>query len=779
MINKNYITVNSKETVEKLVNYIQEYEILAFDTESTGLNVRKVKVVGWSVSGKEGDGFYFPTLVWNKDKEVLESPVIEGKLAEDISKQVLKLLIGKKLVLHNASFDCRLVKNYYGIDLIPYIYVDTGLLVHTLNEEGAFGFGNPFALKSIAKMHQKELGLNIEEEANKEQIELKKSIKENGGETTSFNYEIYKADVEILSKYGAADTDLTLRICNLYLKKLKEQELEKFFFEDEVMPIYREVTIPMEEYGVDLDIPLLEKTKKEINQDLEENRKIVIDSLMKLPEVKNWVIMQAFRFFPPSAKGNWAQELVKKYNIPVPVSEKTGKYMLSKKFILELPESKYRNFLLTGNVEYLDEMDTAKISMGMWKEANGGEYINIQSKKHLSEIVFGCLGIKSKSKTDKGNEQFDVKIVEHLAKDHEWAENLRVYNKLLKIKSAYVDRFLDNNENGRYYFYFKQNGTISGRYGSDAQQLPKPKEEGDDVPIILHYNNLVRSFFIAGPGRKVIDADYQSLEPHCFASVTGDENLREIFRKGYDFYSTVAIKTEKLDKDKRNYPNGVSPDPASPVFLKKIDPTKRNRAKAYSLGVAYGMGGYALGQFLGIPTKEGEFLVEGYLNGFPGLRRWREESREFAKKNGYIKNYVGRVRHLEKLKFLHEQFGEKLMDFNFRRELGRQLGSPTTANGFYREYRNSLNNSLNFQLQSLAASVVNRAALQINRRAKKMGINAQVQCQVHDQLIVNCEESRAEEFAPIVQDIMENTTKLPGIELKAPPEIGNNWLETH
>ena len=113
-------------------------------------------------------------------------------------------------------------------------------------------------------MNQEALGLDIEKAANEEQIELKDSIKNNGGSVTKESFEIYKADLDILSKYASADTDLTLRICNLYLSKLKEEGLEKFFFEDEVMPIYREVTLPMEMLGVDLDMDLLNKINVEI-----------------------------------------------------------------------------------------------------------------------------------------------------------------------------------------------------------------------------------------------------------------------------------------------------------------------------------------------------------------------------------------------------------------------------------------------------------------------------------------------------------------------------------
>jgi DNA polymerase I-like protein with 3'-5' exonuclease and polymerase domains len=684
------------------------------------------------------------------------------------------MLKGKKLVMHNASFDTRFTKNYYGVDLLEDLWIDTALLVHTVYEEGAFGFGNPFGLKSIAIMNQKELGLDVEEDANKEQIELKESIKANGGEITKVNFEIYKADLDILGKYAAADTDLTLRICYLYLERLKDEGLEEFFFDEEVMPIYKEVTVPMEEFGVDLDMELLEKTNEEIKADLAANRKIVMESLLKIPEAKNWVIDTSLREFPPNNKGNWAQELVKMFSVNLPKSEKTGKYSLTQKRIEELEEEdcpiNVKNFLLSGDLDHLEANDVLRISTNLWKEKNDGDFINIQSKKHLGEIVFKYIGEEAISKTSKGQDQFDMGMLEVLSKKYDWAENLRVYNKLLKIKSTYVDRFIDGAEDGRYYFYFKQNGTVSGRYGSDAQQLPKPKEEGEDAPIIVRYTNIVRAFLTAGKGRKVIDADYESLEPHCFASVSGDERLREIFNKNYDFYSTVAIQTEKLE--------GVSADKSAPNFLKKVDPVKRNQAKAYSLGIAYGMEAYALGRTLEIPTKEAEKLVDGYLNGFPQLKEWRVNSREQVKNYGFIKNKVGRIRHLPKVQRVQEKFGEKILDWRFRKELEQRYDKDKVMK-VYRDYRNGLNNCLNFQLQSLAAAVVNRAAVQINRKAKEMGIDAVVQAQVHDQLIINVREDQAEEFAPIVQKLMEETTQLEGVTLKAPPEISDNWRDGH
>ena len=547
------------------------------------------------------------------------------------------------------------------------------------------------------------------------------------------------------------------------------------------MPIYREVTVPMEAHGVDLDMELIEKVHGEIIIDQKKNKEIVMKSLLDISEVKEWIMDTAFKEYPPSHKGNWAQRLAQRYSLNLPKSEKTGKYSITQKHVEALDDSPAKDYLMTGDINVLEELEVARISMAMWKETNDGDYINIQSKKQLGEIVFKYMGITPKvagSNTKSGRAKFDMDMIKDLSKDYPWAENLRVYNRLLKIKSTYVDRFRDRQEDGRYYFYFKQNGTVSGRYGSDAQQLPKPLEEGEEAPIIMKYVNVVRRFLIAGPGRKVIDADYESLEPHCFASVTGDTALQEIFNKGWDFYSTVAIKTERLNEDKVRFPNGVSADKKADNYLKKLDAPARNKAKAYSLGIAYGMEAYALKMTLGVDQKTAEKLVQGYLDGFPELKAWRENSRLQVKAHGYIKNYVGRVRHLPKVQKTYIKFQDRMMDWRFRKELEVTYGKDIVLQA-YRDYRNGLNNCLNFQLQSLAAAVVNRAALKINLKAKELGIDAICQAQVHDQLIVNVDDKDAEMFAPFVQEIMENTTKLPGVTLKAPPEIANNWAEGH
>lgn len=764
---KSYVIVDTVEKTKQLAKYILESDLVSFDIETNSLNTRKGKIIGFSVTTEVGTGYYYPTMIFSNG-ELIEN-TIEGQPCHQTAKKLIYLLAGKKIIGHNLSFDTRFVKCFYGVNLTPYIYADTMLMVHTVKEEGAgFGSSAPFALKEIAKMVQSEIGLDVESEANEEQLALKESIKSNGGSTSKDNYEIYKADLPVLGKYAVADTDLALRIFLYFSNILESEGLTKFFYEDEVMPLYREVTIPMEECGVRLDMDLITRAKQSVSDDLNKYHNIVTQELLQKPEVRTWVIYRATEDYPPSNKGAYAQELAKELDLPFKKLE-SGKYSISSNTVANLEEGPVKQFFLTNDPEHLSEDLKIKISVKMWKEQNNGNYFNIQSKDHMGEIAFGALGIKPLSSTKTGKPQFDDELIQSIFKKHDWARSLRIYNKLLKIKSTYVDRFLESEEGGNYYFYYKQHATVSGRYGSDAQQLPRPKEEGDDDPIVVEYNNMIRAFFIPKEGNVFIDCDYSSLEPRVFSHVSGDEGLYEIFFKDYDFYSTIAVKTEKLTQ--------YSPDPKDPNFLKKVAPNLRNKAKAYSLGIPYGQGAYALGKLINVSTKEAQKLVDAYLDGFPNLKKWMTESRLFAKENGYIKNQVGRIRHLPKLKKLYEVFGDSLQDFNFKKQIERQYGQDK-AKSMIGVWKNSINNSCNFQIQSLAASIVNRAAIAINRELVNKGIKGGVICNVHDQLIIEVEESRAKEAAEIVQDKMENTTKL-NVPLVAIPQIAKNMKEGH
>ena len=512
---KIYKTVTTQDGVVELMNYIKEGNIIAYDTETTSVNPRTGDIIGFSVSCNINEGYYFPTKEWNVDKQVVEDLRIGGIKCEDIAIKLIQGLLGKKLVMHNASFDVRYTLNCYGIDLRDDLYCDTMMLRHTLKEDG------PFGLKAIAIELQNELGLDAEKEANEEQIRLKESIKNNGGTTTKTNYELYKADMAIIGEYAAADTDLTLRVMTHYLPILKEENLWDFFFVDEVMPLYRNVTIQMEEVGVELDMELLHKLDGEVGKEIVKLEKEVIDSLMALPETKRWAMEKARAAHPPKKRGNF------------------GKLLLEIEGELNNPTGA-KAFLADGDESHLDVVDSVKVSLELLKRKEGS-LINIGSKNQLAELCFNYLGIKPISKTRKGTNQFNEELVVAISKDYEWAAKMKDYNKLKKIKSSYIDRFLEKQEEGRWYPYVKQNGTTSGRFSSDSQQLPRILEPGEASELVRKYSNQVRSFLRAEEGRRLVICDQSSLEPRVFASVSNDPNLINVFlNNGFIVHFTLS-----------------------------------------------------------------------------------------------------------------------------------------------------------------------------------------------------------------------------------------------
>ena len=134
MIEKKYYLVTDRDTVNLLLQHIDESETIAYDTETNSLNPRKGKVVGFSVSGDVGIGFYMPTMMWNTVSQTLDECTIDGVGCNTLTKAILKKLKGKKLVMHNASFDIRFTKNFYKVDLLDDLWIDTALLVHTVKE---------------------------------------------------------------------------------------------------------------------------------------------------------------------------------------------------------------------------------------------------------------------------------------------------------------------------------------------------------------------------------------------------------------------------------------------------------------------------------------------------------------------------------------------------------------------------------------------------------------------------------------------------------------------
>ena len=744
---KSYKIITDEAGVVELANYIKNGNIIAYDTETTSVNPRTGQIIGFSVSAQVGEGYYFPTRKWDADAQQLVDLTIGGKSCDAIAIQLIKMLLDKKLVMHNASFDVRYTKNFYGVDLRDALYCDTMLLRHTLKEDG------PFGLKDIAIEIQNELGLDAEKDANEEQIRLKESIQNNGGSITKTNYEIFKADMNLLGEYAAADTDLTLRVMTHYLPILKEQDLWDFFFVEEVMPLYKTVTIQMEETGTELNIELIEKTKKDINADIARLEEEIISDLMKIPQVQQWVVKRALTNHPPKKRGHYGKRVEAKLD---ELLDRDGGLA----------------FLKSGDPNDLNEQDKIAISLDLLKQKDG-TFVNISSKQQLSEMCFKYMKIKPMSQTRKGTDQFDDGMIDALSKEHGWAFKLRDYNKLNKIQSAYVDRFLDNSENGRYYWYFKQHGTTSGRFSSDSQQLPRVLEEGEQSELVLSYNNIIRSFLRAEEGRRFIICDQSSLEPRVFASVSNDPNLINVFLDNEDLYCRVAIQAFKL--------KGMSAKKSDENYVKNLRPEYRQRAKSIALAIPYGAGAWQIGQSLNIPIRDAQKMIDGYLEGFPELAKWMSDSHLRAQTFGFVKNKTGRIRHLDRVKLIYEKFENSLIEPGPFAQMKRMAKTPEQTAQLMKlrmEYKNGLNNCKNFQIQSLAASIMNRSAIQIHKRFKEEGLDACIMLQIHDEFVVNASVDCVERASAITKECMETTVAI-ATGLVAEPSIAKDFGEGH
>ena len=351
--------------------------------------------------------------------------------------------------------------------------------------------------------------------------------------------------------------------------------------------------------------------------------------------------------------------------------------------------------------------------------SEAGVDFNINSPKQLGEVLFEKLGLPGAKKTKTGYST-NADILEKLAPDYEIVRNVLEYRKLTKLYSTYVVGLLKvADDEGRIHTQFKQTGTATGRLSSAEPNL-------QNIPIRTEEGRELRKYFIASPGRVLIDADYSQIELRLLAHISGDENLISAFRSGMDIHTSTAATVF-----------GVSPE--------NVTPELRKRAKAVNFGIIYGIGDFSLAGDLGISVKQARAYINSYLASYPEVNAYLKDIIAEARAHGYVTTLFGRRRYIPEISghnAVQRKFGERV--------------------------------AMNSPIQGSAADIVKLAMLGVSRKLNEEELDARLILQVHDELIVEASEKDAERAAEILREQMEGAVEL-SVPLTVDLSTGKRW----
>jgi DNA polymerase I-like protein with 3'-5' exonuclease and polymerase domains len=692
------IIIDTPQGVQDLIVYLDSFDYVAFDTETTGVT-KQDEIIGYSICCEEDKAYYTILAAWNKDQQKLGYyPDIKAATIPLIQK-----LQQKSLVMHNGVFDSMMVEAYFKIPLIQSLHTDTMVLAHLLNENRSVG------LKQLGKEY-------FGEDATKEQEEMKASIEANGGNTIKDNYELYKGDARLIAKYGAKDALLTFNLFHILVPELYDQNLDKFFYEDESMPLLRGPTYQLNTVGLQVDTNRLLTLKKQLEAECAEIKHFINSEIAQHVKEK----------YPGTKKTNH-------FNFE---SNQQLSWLLFGKLGLRFEK------LTSGGRTMAKTMGLSCYTVGE-KKAFIETCLQREGKIYVpAAIVNGKKVSAKKYKAPWGYIAVDKRTLSIYSEKYEWIAKLLEYKKKMKLLCTYVEGIEERTKYGIIQPSFLQTGTSSGRYASRSpnfQNLPR-----DDKRI--------KECIVARPGKTFVGLDYSQLEPRVFAYYSNDARLKAAFESEDDFYSVIGMsvygKTDCIPR------KDGSPD-AFGVKYKRL----RDLSKVIALASTYGATANQLAPTTGKSIEETQQDIDDYFEAFPGVLTMMKEAHELAKKNGYVENLFGRRRRMPDALRINKIYGNK------------------EHRKYPYEVRNILNLAVNHRIQSTGASIVNRAAIRFNKNIKELGIMAQLVLQVHDSLIVECDEQDAETVSLLLQDAAETTTILPGVLLEAIPKTGKTLAE--
>lgn len=355
-------------------------------------------------------------------------------------------------------------------------------------------------------------------------------------------------------------------------------------------------------------------------------------------------------------------------------------------------------------------------------EIAGGSF-NLNSPKQLAEVLFMKLNIAPVKKTKTGLST-NVEVLEELeARGEEIAKYILEYRKLSKLKSTYVSALpKQTDENGRIHTSFNQTGTATGRLSSSDPNL-------QNIPVKTDDGMRIRRGFVAKQGCKLLGIDYSQIELRVLTEISEDENLIKAYREGKDLHDLTARKIFGLSDDK------------------EVLREERIAAKIVNFSIIYGKTAFGLSKELKISRKDAEDYINRYFEQYPMVAELEREIVHKAEETGYAETYFKRRREIE---------GIHSRNKNIKSQAERM--------------------AVNTVIQGTAAEIIKKVMIELYKIFKDKD-DIKLLLQVHDELIFEIKEDKAEEYKKIIEDIMKNSVKFKNVELEVNSSIGDNWAE--
>lgn len=355
-----------------------------------------------------------------------------------------------------------------------------------------------------------------------------------------------------------------------------------------------------------------------------------------------------------------------------------------------------------------------------------GHEFNIASPKQVGEVLFGEMKIVEKpKKTKTGQYVTSEEVLQQLRSKAPIVADILEHRGLKKLLGTYVDALpkLINPCTGHIHTSFNQAVTATGRLSSsdpNLQNIPVRGEDGKEI----------RKCFIPEPGELFFSADYSQIELRVMAHLSGDKNMIEAFREGYDIHAATAAR---IYKEK----------------IEDVSRDQRTKAKRANFGIIYGITVFGLAERLEISRDEAKQLIDGYFETFPDVHAYMEKAKELAREHGYAETFFHRRRYLPDI---------------------------TSHNATVRNFAER--NAINAPIQGSAADIIKIAMVKIYERFRKEGIRSKMILQVHDELNFSVVPEEKEKVERIVLEEMQNAYPLQ-VPLVADSGWGKNWLEAH